>query len=109
MIKPEKASSTLRFAFSANIGNRRILCNEQREQFTSKTLVESEVPANRNDLVIGMGSHNDYTLFLEGSQLGGHTMREAVNPSKETNCRALKHAFEEFRSLHFGTSLIRSA
>jgi hypothetical protein len=106
MIKPEKASGALGFTLSADIGAWRIQRDEQREHIASKTLVESKVAADRNDLIIGMGSHNEHTLFLDCSQLGRHPVRETVNPSKKTRRRALKHAIEEFRSLHFATSLI---
>ena len=106
MIEPEKASGTLRFAPSADIGSRRIQRDEQREHLASKPLVESKIAADRNDLVIGMGSYNEYALFVDCPELGRHPVREAVNPSKQTGRRALKDAIEEFRPLHFGTSLI---
>jgi hypothetical protein len=108
MIKPEKASGTLRFALSADISNWRVQRDEQREHFASKTLVESEVAADSNDLVIRMGSHNEHTLFLGCSQLGRHSVRETVNPAKQTRRRPLEHAIEVFRSLHFRTLLIQS-
>jgi hypothetical protein len=82
MIKPEKASGTLGLALPDEGGGWCILRDEQREHLAAETLVESEVAANRDDLVIGMGSHNEYTLFLDCSQLGRHPVRETVNPSK---------------------------
>jgi hypothetical protein len=58
IIKPEKASGTLRFALSADVGSWCVQGDEQREHLASKALVECEVAANRNDLVIGVGSDN---------------------------------------------------
>jgi len=82
VIEAEKAGGTLRFALSADIGGWSVQRDEQREHFASKMLVESEVAPDRNDLVIGMGSDNKYTLFLDCSQLGWHPVSDAVNPSQ---------------------------
>jgi hypothetical protein len=55
VIEPEKASDTLGFALSADICGRRVQRDEQREHLAAKTLVEREVAADCDDLIIGMG------------------------------------------------------
>ena len=100
MIKPKEPSGAFRFALSADIGRWRVQRNEQCEHLATKTLVEGQIAADRNYLVIGMGCHNEYALFLDCSQLDRHAMRDTVNTLKETRRRALKYAVQKWRSLH---------
>ena len=58
MIEPEKASDTLGLALSADICGWRVQRYEEREHLAAKTLVEREVTADCDDLVVGMGGHD---------------------------------------------------
>jgi hypothetical protein len=109
MIKPKEASGAFRFALSADIGSWRVQRNEQCEHRATKTLVEGQIAADRNYLVIGMGRHNEYALFLDCSQLDRHAVCDAVNAPKETRRRALKYAVQKWRSLHLQYGPIRRA
>jgi hypothetical protein len=58
MIKPKKASDTLGLALPDEGGGWCILRSEQREHLAAETLVEREVTADRDDLIVGMGGHD---------------------------------------------------
>src|SRR5262249_27912604 len=74
----------------------------------AKTLMERQVSADCDDLVVGMGGDDQHTLLINCTELNRHTVSEAVNAAEETRCSSLKYAVEEWRSLHFGTSPIKS-
>ena len=97
MVETEKASDTLGFAFSRC----RIQRDEQREYLAAKALMEREITADRDHLVVGMGSHYYYAPLFNCTELDRHAVRDAVNSAKETACRALKDAVEEVGALHF--------
>jgi hypothetical protein len=54
VIEPEKASDALGLALSDHIVQR----DEEREHLAAKTLVEREVTANCDNLVVGVGGHD---------------------------------------------------
>jgi hypothetical protein len=67
VLKPEKASDTLGLALPDEGGGSCILRDEEREHLAAETLVEREVTADCDDLVIGMGPR----LIHADSQLHG--------------------------------------
>jgi hypothetical protein len=69
--------------------------DEQREYLAAKALMEREITADRDHLVVGMGSHYYYAPLFNCTELDRHAVRDAVNSAKKTACRALKDAVEE--------------
>jgi hypothetical protein len=57
VIKPEKTSYMLGLVLSDDRGWR-VQRDEQREHLTAETLVEREITADCDDLVVGMGGHD---------------------------------------------------
>jgi hypothetical protein len=108
VIEPEEASDALGFALSDDRGGWVVLRDEQREHLAAKALVKREVTADGDNLVVGMGGHDQYTLFLDRTELDRHTVGDAVDAAEETRRRALKNAVEEWGSLHFGPSPVNS-
>jgi hypothetical protein len=91
MIESEKASDTLGLAFSHDRGGR-IQRDVQCEHLAAKTLVEREVATDRDDLVVGMRGHDQYTLLLDRTKLARHAVRDAMNTAEEMRRRPLKDA-----------------
>jgi hypothetical protein len=97
VVEPEEASDALRLSLSGDIDGWRVQRDEQRKHLAAETLVQREVTAHCDDLVVGMGRHDEYTLLLNGTESKRHTVRDAVDSAEETCRRALKYAIEKWR------------
>jgi hypothetical protein len=95
VIEPQKVSDPLCLALPADIGGRRVQRDEQREHLAAKTPVQSEVAADRDNLIVGMGGHDQYTLLLDCTKLDRHSVRDAVNAAEKTRSRVLEYAVQE--------------
>jgi hypothetical protein len=71
VIEPEKASDTLGLALSDDSGGWRVQRDEQREHLAAKTLVEREVTADCDDVVVGMGATTSTRCFSIARSLTG--------------------------------------
>jgi hypothetical protein len=95
VIESEKVSNTLGLALSRDIHGWRVKRDKEREHLAPKTLMEGKVAADCDDLVIGMGSHDQHALLLNRTKLDRHAVGEAVNAAKETRRSTLKYTVEE--------------